>query len=367
MSKTISSACPCFALLIISLIQAPAAHAQGKWVKLSPFPEPAEELLGASAAGKVYVFAGLAPAYKPMGLVYEYDPAANQWTKKKPMALPSHHVAITAYRGKIYAFGGFVLPQSGPPTWVAVNNAWEYDPAADTWKALAPMPTKRGSPVAAVVGDKIYVIGGATALPGAKDEGITGARPQISVGTVEEYDPAANTWRSRNPMPTARNHAAVGAVNGKIYVIGGRVGAAFITAASSNISTVEEYDPATDQWGPTRSRMPTARSATAYGVYNGRIYVAGGEYQDARMAAAYRAVEAYDPAADTWTEMPAMPVQRHGLAGGVLGNRLYLVSGNVQSGGGGVDVATPQADAFEFDAGGSNRTPPRPAETSDTH
>jgi hypothetical protein len=38
------------------------------------------------------------------------------------------------------------------------------------------------------------------------------------------------------------------------------------------------------------------------------------------------------------------------LAGGVLGNRLYLVSGDVQSGGGGVDVATPEADAFEFDS-----------------
>ena len=45
-----------------------------------------------------------------------------------------------------------------------------------------------------------------------------------------------------------------------------------------------------------------------------------------------------------------MPLQRHGLAGGVLGNRLYLVSGDVQSGGGGVDVATPEADAFEFDS-----------------
>ena len=353
--NTMTSACRTLSILTILLIigltaAMPAANAQGKWVKLPPFPEPAEELLGAVAGGKFYVFAGLAPGFKPMGIVYEYDPGANQWTKKKPMALPSHHVAFTVYRDKIYAFGGFVPPPSGPPTWVPVNNAWEYDPAADTWKALAPMPTKRGSPVAATVGDKIYVIGGATALPGSQDEGISGTRPQMSVGTVEEYDPAANTWRERSSMPTARNHAAVGVVNGKIYVIGGRVGSAFISAGSTNIFAVEEYDPAADRWGAPRARMLTPRSATAYGVYNGRIYVAGGEFQDARMAGAYRAVEAYDPAADTWAQMPPMPLQRHGLAGGVLGNRLYLVSGDVQSGGGGVDVATPEADAFEFDS-----------------
>ena len=97
--------------------------------KLALFPEPAEEILGAAAGGKMYVFAGLAPVWKPMGMVYEYDPATDKWTKKKPMALPSHHVAFTEYHGKIYAFGGFVYPQSGPPAWVPINNTWEYDPA----------------------------------------------------------------------------------------------------------------------------------------------------------------------------------------------------------------------------------------------
>src|SRR5262249_13454743 len=38
---------------------------------------------GAPAGGKVYVFAGLAPGWKPKAMVYEYDPASNQWTKKR--------------------------------------------------------------------------------------------------------------------------------------------------------------------------------------------------------------------------------------------------------------------------------------------
>lgn len=330
---------------ILLLVQ--PAYAQGKWLKLAPFPQPAEEISGAAAGGKMYVFAGLAPGWKPVGMVYEYDPATNQWTKKKSMALPSHHVAFTEYHGKIYAFGGFVPPESGPPAWVPINNAWQYDPAADAWKALAPMPGKRGSALAAVVGEKIYVIGGATTIPGSKETAVFPTHPHMSVGTVEEYDPAGNTWRERSSMPTPRNHAAVGVVNGKIYVIGGRVGAAFIGLAS-DISVVEEYDPASDEWSGPRARMPIARSALGAGVYGARIYVAGGEYQDTHMMATFRAVEAYDPASNTWTEMPPMPVSRHGLAVGVIANRIYVVSGDVQSAGTGVEVSTGEHDAFEF-------------------
>jgi N-acetylneuraminic acid mutarotase len=320
------------------------AHAQ-KWVRLAEFPEPTEELLGASAGGKLYVFCGLAPGWKPMGLVYEYDPATDTWTKKKPMPLASHHVAFTEYRGKIYAFGGFVLPQSGPSAWVPIDNAWEYDPAEDSWKALAPVPTRRGSPVAVTAGDRIYVIGGST--PGPKDTAVPLPGLHWSLGTVEEYDPATNTWHQRSAMPTPRNHATAGLVNGKIYVIGGRVGAAGITAAS-NTNVVEEYDPGTDSWGGVRARMPTARSAMASGVYGGRIYVTGGEFQDSQMMATFRALEAYDPASNTWSVLPSMPVARHGLAGAVVGNRLHMVSGDVQSAGTGVHVHAPYHDAFEL-------------------
>src|SRR5215470_7359284 len=241
-------------LLVLAVgLAAAEAQAPGKWVKLAPFPEASEELYGAAAGGKFYVFGGLAPGWKPKGLAYEYDPATDKWTKKNPMALASHHVAFTELGGKLYAFGGFVLPQSGPPAWVPIDNAWEYDPASDTWKALAPMPTKRGSPVAA------------TTHPGSSEPAVLPTRPHRSVGAVEEYDPATNTWRARSPMPTARNHAAVGVVGGKIYVIGGRLGAAFV-GISSPTDVVEEYDPAADQWGMVKARMPTPRSAVAWGV-----------------------------------------------------------------------------------------------------
>ena len=106
---------------------------------------------------------------------------------------------------------------------------------------------------------------------------------------------------------------------------------ALVTGGGRGIDLVEEYDPVTDQWGRLRASMPTARSALAWGVHGGKIYVAGGEHQDTRMFAAFRTVEAFDPAANTWTVMPPMQFPRHGHAGAVIGNRLHIVSGDVQS------------------------------------
>ncbi len=320
------------------------AAAEGKWATLAPFPEPGEELVGTSAVGKLYVFLGIKPVWQPMGLVYVYDPATNAWTKKKPMPRPSHHTAITEMNGKIYLFGGFVLPESGPPAWVPIGDAWEYDPAADTWRALAPLPTRRGAASAAAANGKLYVIGGAGPFPADPNQSIHPARPHRSLGTVEEYDPATKTWRERAPMPTARNHAAVGAVKGKVYVIGGRLGAAFITVFPGNVDLVQEYDPATDAWA-LKAPMPTARSAASSAVLNDRIYVAGGEVQTNEYLAAFRAFEAYDPATNTWERLPRMPVPRHGLAVAAVGNRIHLVSGDTQS------AIVPRPPNVEFDTG----------------
>ena len=114
----------CLIILWLGVFLPATANAQGKWVKLASFPEPAEELLGAAANGKMYVFCGLAPGWKPIGMVYEYDPATDKWAKKSPMPLLSHHVAFTEYRGKIYAFGGFLLPAAGPAAWAPALSSY---------------------------------------------------------------------------------------------------------------------------------------------------------------------------------------------------------------------------------------------------
>ena len=335
------------AAVAILLAAALAAQAQGHWTKAAAFPEPMEETHAVAANGKLYVMGGFVPPGIAPGIVYEYDPASDHWTKKKQMPLPAHHMAMAEYKGKIYVIGGLVRgPERGG--WAPIDNAWEYDPASDSWRALAPMPAgKRGAAIAEEAGGKIYVIGGATTEPGSKEVALYANRPQRSVGTNEAYDPATNSWEERSSMPTARNHAASGVVDGKIYVIGGRVGSAFIPIGS-NTDIVEVYDPAINQWGALRQRMPHGRSAVACGTYNGKIYVAGGEVQSTESMAVYRALEAYDAATNTWAILPSMPVGRHGLSGAFLDNGFHLMTGQVFNGEGS-QFSSPNHDVFVVD------------------
>src|SRR6188474_2879125 len=335
--------------VITSLIFAMAASAQmptSPWKKGAPFPQPDEELYGVALNGKMYVIGGWDDG-KAVGVNYEYDPATNKWTKKQPMPRAAHHAALTAANGKIYVMGGFVAPtETALPlgaAWQPIDNAWQYDPATDSWKSLPPVPTKRGSAVAVEAGGKIYTIGGSTTVEGrvindsngrleSKDPFFTAFGPSRVLSVNEVYDPTTNKWETRQPMSVPRNHAFGGAVNGKIYVIGGRTGQGFILTAT-NTDVVEEYDPLSDSWNAPKERMPTARSGGVSGTDGRRIYVAGGEVTTQQLVGAFRAIEAYDPLTNSWSKLPPMPMPRHGAAGAVINNRLYLVSGMIQSAG----------------------------------
>jgi N-acetylneuraminic acid mutarotase len=343
-------------LILTSLFCTTAAFAQmpkSPWKKAAPFPEPDEELYGVACNGKMYVIGGWKDG-SARGANYEYDPATDKWTKKTFMPRPAHHSALASYNGKIYVSGGFIPPQNtNVPlggAWQPIDNVWEYDPAADSWRSLAPMPTKRGAAVAAEVGGKIYVIGGATTVEGSNESftlsngaAVTGSPSPIPqfftffgparvLSTTEVYDPATNKWETRKPMSVPRNHIFAGVVNNKIYVIGGRTGSAYIMTAT-NTNVVEEYDPATDMWTGPLQRMPTARSGGGYGTDGRRIYCAGGEVATSQLAGAFRAVEAYEPATNTWSILPSMPVPRHGVAGAMIGTDFHLVSGMMQTAG----------------------------------
>ena len=252
------------------------------------------------------------------------------------MPRSAHHAAVATANGKLYVIGGFVPPKDTQiPTggaWEPIADVWQYDPAADSWKSLAPSPTKRGAAVAVEVGGKIYVIGGATTVADSKDPYFTFFGPSLVLTTNEVFDPATNKWESRKPMSVARNHAYAAAVSGKIYVIGGRTGHAFILSAT-NTDVVEEYSPVSDMWSAPKERMPTPRSGGAWGTDGRRIYVAGGEVTTKELVGAFRAVEAYEPATNSWISLPPMPMPRHGIAGAVIGNEFHLVSGMIQSAG----------------------------------
>src|SRR5258705_11679130 len=82
------------------------------------------------------------PFGNPPGLVYEYDPGPDKWAKKKILPQRVHHQAQAVFNNKIYVLGGCRMGIFGTD---AVTNVWEYDPAADSYRAMAAIPGPRGS------------------------------------------------------------------------------------------------------------------------------------------------------------------------------------------------------------------------------
>ncbi len=328
----------------------PAAglHAQPAWQWAAPLPKMMGELVGVPIGASLFAMAGLDDVeHVPYGAVFRYDSPADRWTALPQMPAPAHHIMATALDGKIYVFGGFTRPPT-VKAWQPTANAWSFDPQTGQWKALAPLPNPRGAGQAVAVGGRIYVIGGVSSnIHGTPYAPIPlGSPAQIVVGAVDEYDPAADTWRPRSPMPTPRNHYLAAEVGGKIYALNGRTGSVFVTM-SDVTDLVEVYDPASDQWS-YKSRAPTRRGDVAGGACNGRIYVTGGEYQDMQRKMAFWAAEAFNPAANTWEMLPHMQIARHGFAAAFLGDQLHVVGGSFQSDGmPGIDTPTGTHEVYD--------------------
>ena len=146
-------------------------------------------------------------------------------------------------------------------------------------------------------------------------------------------------------MLAGRNHMSCGLLNGKIYVIGGRVGSAFV-GASTNISADEAYDIAKDAWEP-RALMPTPRSGHGVAVLRGGLHAIGGEGVQGQFVGVSRAHEVYDPTANTWALYPPMLTARHGFAIATIGEKIYTATGmNTPGTGGGPATGVQGTEIF---------------------
>ena len=325
--------------VIASLVFATAALAQmptSPWKKAAPFPEPDEELYGVAVNGKMYVIGGWGEG-KAAGRQLRVRPGHRQMDEEK------------------------VDAAAGPPCGPGRCERQDLrDAAASSPPKNTADPDRRRMGthrrrVGVRSGGRFLEVAGAAARQARVRGGRRSRRQDLRdrrrhdggrvqgpvlhvlrtfqvLTTNDVYDPATNKWESRKPMAVPRNHAFAAAVNGKIYVIGGRTGHGFILSAT-NTDVVEEYNPVTDMWSAPKERMPTPRSGGAWGTDGRRIYVAGGEVTTKELVGAFRAIEAYEPATNSWITLPSMPMPRHGVAGAVIGNRFHLVSGMIQSAG----------------------------------
>ena len=137
---------------------------------------------------------------------------------------------------------------------------------------------------------------------------------------VEAYDPLFGAWTQVASLPAARHHHTAAVVDGKIYVVGG----IFHDDEGEKVATglVEMYDPAADSW-QQMAAMPTARHSHVAAVVSGKIYVSGG----IALAETSDAFEAYDPVTNTWTTLASLSEARALHASAAFDGKLYVFGG----------------------------------------
>ena len=290
-------------VLVLSIVPVSLA-AEDTWTTKANMPTARYVLSSSVVDGIIYAIGG--DAGSRASVVEAYDPLTDTWTRKANMPMGRGAGTSSVVNGKIYYMGGR-LNYNG----ANISSVIEYDATTDTWTAKADMPTPRTWLSSSVVNGKIYVIGGALTYQGAP------------LSTVEEYDSTTNTWTTKADMPTPRASVSTNAVNGRIYAIGGTSG---YGQWNQGLSTVEEYDPAADTW-TRKNDMPTGRTYFSTCVVNGKIYAIGG--MDSNHLSS---VEEYDPATDTWIRVADIPTARSGLATSAVNGKIYAIGGWVGSG-----------------------------------
>src|SRR5262249_38607631 len=261
------------------------------------------------------------------------------WAEQAPDPIAIWGHAVASVGGNVYSFGGIVNNS-------AVTNAYKYNPLTNTWTSIASLPQPRGWFSATSDGTYIYLLGGV-------DQNFN------TTATLWRYDPVTNTYNTSLPSYTIPTYFhACAYLNGKIYRIAGRaIGTDFhvevynidtntwsmaanypfanhslMAAAVGNYiyagggnaspSNAWRYDPNTDAWTAIAD-LPAGRSAAASGAYSGRWILAGG---DVNFVISTSAI-AWDPATNTWCDLPNMIQARDYLAGATAGQSFYAVAG----------------------------------------
>jgi N-acetylneuraminic acid mutarotase len=190
--------------------------ASNAWSPLTPAPEPHAEVIAASLGDRIHIVGGRRPkgiANATYGdhedvdrhLVFDLD--ANAWSKAAPAHSARNSAAGAVIDNLWHVVGGRSM--AGGP-----SDAHEvYDPKEDRWRSAAPMPkgSGAGGNAAGALDGFLYAFGGEYFTGGAG-----GVHPE-----VWRYDPKTDAWTAAAPMPTPRHGLGAVVIGDAIWLVGG--------------------------------------------------------------------------------------------------------------------------------------------------
>lgn len=259
-----------------------------------------------------------------------YQPASETWVEAPSLPVARHHPHLVSFRGDLLVIAGFESP--GPEAvWTMQRSGWVLATGEGTgsgaWRDLPPLPLGCGEAVTAVGNGAVHLAGGRT------PQGTANANWNDHVDTGHHFvlSEIEGRWDTAAPLPTPRNSAASGVIDGAWHVVGGR------TVSGGNNDTHEVYEFREDRWRQA-APMPQAQGGLAAAVVNRKLYVFGGEFFD-NGGGVYPESWVYDPDRDAWDALPDMPRPRHGLGAVALGKDIHVIGGALEAGGNATSAA----------------------------
>jgi hypothetical protein len=181
-----------------------------RWAPVSPLPQARWNLMAADAAGKVLALGGITgtgAARQSVSSVDVFDPAKNAWSAGKQLPVALQSAAVANHDGRIFVAGGRA---GAGDTGHATDGVYVYRAETGTWTSGPSLIEARTGAAATVVGSTLVFVGGAAA-----------GRPSPSVDLL---DLATQKWnRAGFALSAPRTGHIAATVGGKVYVIGGAI------------------------------------------------------------------------------------------------------------------------------------------------
>lgn len=267
-----------------------------------------------------------------------FDTRTNKYILLPPMPVAYNHANAAVVNNKIYVLGGLF---DNTTAWDAAGQSFVYDVKKKRWSSLPSVPKgqERGSAAVAVYGDKIFLAGGMTSL--RLDGG-----DHVTVSTTSVFDTKTNRWTTLPSLSQPRDHAGGVPIGHIFYVLGGRAGG--IANPASEMWTMDMRFPHKG-WRRGKDmitgRAGMAVAAVADGKSGGRIYAMGGEgNEEEGTDGVFDDVEVYNVGTGRWKREGVMKVPRHGLGAVVVDGKIYVPGGGIREAGaptGVMDVYVP--------------------------
>ncbi len=202
------------------------------WREAAPMPAPQAETVGGVLNGRIHLVGGRRPAgarnaewldHADVTSHQIYDPAADSWDIGLPASTARNSAASVVIDGRLHVVGGRTVSGGNTPAHEVLSVDVDGPGPGMRWDKAAPMPKAQGGLAAATLGGKLYAFGGEFFAPG-------GGGGVFADAWV--YDPAADAWEALAPMPTPRHGLGAVTVGDAIYTIAGaaQVGGADTTA-----------------------------------------------------------------------------------------------------------------------------------------